>query len=98
MGNSRKRWSGQKKFEIIKECQQSGASISEVCRRHGISTAQYYLWLKVAEEAARGALENGQRDKPSRREERMRQELERMKSVVVEITAENLELKKTLGE
>ena len=98
MGESRKRWSGQKKFEIIKEGQQSGASISEVCRRHGLSTAQYYQWLKVAEQGALGALQNGQRDKPSRREERMHQELERMKSVVVEITAENLELKKTLGD
>lgn len=85
-------------MQIIKECQQSGASVSEVCRRHGISTAQYYQWLKVAEHGALEALQNGQQDKPSRREERLRRELERMKGVVVEITAENLELKKTLGD
>ena len=98
MGKPRKRWPGSQKFQILKECQQSGASVSEVCRRHGISTAQYYQWLKVAEQAAVEALQNGQRDKPSRREERLQQELERMKGVVVEITAENLELKKTLGD
>lgn len=97
MGESRRRWSGQHKLEIVKEGQQSGASVSEVCRRHGISTAQYYQWLKVAEQGALEALQNGQREKPSRREERLRQELDRMRGVVVEITAENLELKKTLG-
>ena len=98
MGKTRRRWSGKEKFQIIKECQQSGASVSEVCRRHGLSTAQYYDWLKQAEQAAVEALQNGQREKPTKREERMKRELTRMKDVVVEITAENLELKKTLGD
>jgi hypothetical protein len=44
------------------------------------------------------ALNGNVREKPSQREERMRQQLERMRAVVVEITAENLELKKSLGE
>ncbi len=72
--------------------------MSEVCRRHGINTALYYQWLQQAEKAALAAFENGVRDKPSRREERLQRELERMKRVVVEITAENLDLKKTLGD
>lgn len=94
----RKRWPAQEKLKILKEGQQSGTTISEVCRRHGISTAHYYQWQKQADEGALGALNGSDREKPSKREERLKAELERMKGVVAEITAENLELKKTFGD
>ena len=45
----------------------------------------------------RQAFNGDKKEKPSQREERLQRELERMKAVVVEITAENLELKKSLG-
>jgi transposase len=98
MGKSRKHWSADLKLKIIKEAQTSGASISEVCRRHAITTSQYYQWLNIVEQAAREALNGARREKPAQKEERMRRELDRMKSVIAEITAENLELKKSLGE
>lgn len=98
MGKTRRRWTAKEKLQILKEGQQGGASVSEVCRRRGISTAQYYQWANQAEQAAREAFENGAKEKASRREERMKEELERMRRVVAEITAENLELKKTLGD
>lgn len=94
----RKRWPAKEKMKILKEGQQSGASIAEVCRRHGINTGHYYQWLKQADAGALEALNGNHREKPSKREERLRLELERMKSVVAEITAENLELKKTFGD
>ena len=97
MGKSPKRWPVEEKLTILKEGQNSGASIAEVCRRHGINTGQYYQWLKVAEAAMRQAFNGDKKEKPSQREERLQRELERMKAVVVEITAENLELKKSLG-
>ena len=98
MTKSRRRWSAKEKVQILKEGQQSGALVSEVCRRHGISTAQYYKWSNQAERASREAFENGSKEKPSQREERMKADLDRMRRVVAEITAENLELKKTLGD
>lgn len=98
MSKARRRWTAKEKLEILKEGQQSGASVSEVCRRHGISTAQYYQWVHQAEKATLESFENGAREKPSRREERMKEELDRMRRVVAEITAENLDLKKTLGD
>jgi transposase-like protein len=98
MARSQKRWRVEEKLKILKEGQSSGASVAEVCRRHGINSGQYYQWLKVAEEGMKQALNGAGQEKPSQREERMRRELERMKAVVVEITAENLELKKTFGE
>ena len=98
MGKSQKRWSVEEKLKILKECQSSGASIAEVCRRHGINTGQYYQWLKVAEVAAKEALNGSKKEKPSQREQRLERDLERLRNVVVEITAENLELKKSFGE
>ena len=98
MAKSKRRWSGEDKLKILKEGQTSGASVAEVCRRHGIDPAQYYQWLKASEEGAKQALNPGSKEKPSQREERLQRELERMKSVIAEITAENLDLKKSLGE
>ena len=97
MAKSQKRWAPEEKLKIVKEGQSSGASIAEVCRRHGINSGQYYQWLKLAEEGMKQALNGAGKEKPSQREERLRRDLERMKGVVVEITAENLELKKSFG-
>ena len=98
MGRRRSRWSASEKWKIIQECQQSGASVAEVCRRHGINTGLYYRWVKQVEEAALEALNGKHRDRPSNRELRLKKEVERLKEVVVEITAENLDLKKTFGD
>jgi transposase-like protein len=97
MAKSQKRWAPEEKLKILKEGQSSGASIAEVCRRHGINSSQYYQWLKLAEEGMKQALNGAGKEKPSQREERLRRDLERMKGVVVEVTAENLELKKSFG-
>lgn len=98
MKRSHKRFSPEQKLKVIKEVQSSGATISEICRRHGISTTLYYHWLSIADQAAKQALNGKRPEKPSQKEERMRRELERMREVVAEITVENLELKKTFGE
>jgi transposase len=98
MRRSHRRLSPEQKLKIIKEVQTSGATTAEVCRRHGISTTLYYHWLSIADQAAKEALKGKRPEKPSQKEQRMRRDLERMKEVVAEITAENLELKKTFGE
>jgi transposase-like protein len=38
----RRKWSAEKKMEIVLEGMASGANISEVCRRHGVAQTQYY--------------------------------------------------------
>ena len=48
MVKSRRRWSAKQKVQILKEGQHSRALVSEVCRRHGISTAQYDKWSSQA--------------------------------------------------
>lgn len=98
MVNGKKTYSAQQKFEIVREGLLSGAAVSEVCRRHGISTTLYYIWQK---QFFGGALEGL---KPKKRmsgngsvEQRQRERIKRLESVVTEITEENLTLKKTLG-
>ena len=98
MVNPKRKYTAQQKFEIIKAGLLSGAGVSEVCRRHGISTTLYYNWQK---QFLDGALEGL---KPKKRtsgngsvEHRQRERIKRLESVVTEITEENLMLKKTLG-
>ena len=98
MSHKRRRWTGKDKLKILREARESGASISEVCRRYGISTGMYYKWLEQADAGAMETLNGKKNEKPGRREAKLQQELDRMKSVIAEITAENIDLKKSLGE
>jgi len=92
----RRRFSAKEKLAILEEGRQAGASISEVCRRHGISSGQYYQWEKLAREAVleRFGESGGRQPKPSTKETRLEAENARLKSVIAEITAENLDMKK----
>jgi len=92
---SRRRYTAKEKVKILEEGRQSGA-VSETCRRHGISTAQFYQWEKQAREAMLerfGETKRGSKSK-DRKVETLETEITRLKDVIAEITAENLEMKK----
>ncbi len=92
----RRKWTAQEKLRIVLTCMQPGVEVSEVCRREGINPTMYYTWKKKLMASASQVFE----EKPKRRDvdrERTERELSRMKDVIAEITAENLELKKTLS-
>jgi transposase len=91
----RRKWTGNEKLRIVLTCLQPGVEVSEVCRREGINPTMYYTWKKKLMASAAQIFE----EKPKKRDverERTERDLARMKDVVAEITAENLELKKTL--
>ena len=92
---NRRQWTAQEKLRIVLQGMEPGVEVSELCRREGVHPTQYYNWKKLLETKAKRIFEKNQ-DKPSRREERLAEENARLKSVIVEITTENLELKKTL--
>ena len=72
-----------------------GVEVSELCRREGVNPTMYYGWKKkVLSSATKIFEEKSQKGKA--RQERSEKELARMKGVIAEITAENLDLKKTL--
>ena len=100
MAHQRRHYTPQQKLEIIKEGLLSGAQVSEVCRRHGISTALYYDWQKKFFD---GALEGLKPKTPvksngDRIEKEQQARIQRLESVIAEITEENLVLKKTFGK
>lgn len=101
MIQNKRRYSTQQKFNIVKEGLLTGTSIAEVCRRHGISNVIYYEWQRRFFEGAFEGLkprDNRSKAKLNGKLEKLETESLRLKGVIAEITAENLDLKKTLGE
>lgn len=97
---NKRTFSAEEKVKILQEATNAGTSISEVCRRHQISTSQFFGWRKQADQALKEAFANGKRKSKKEQVERQRtqHEIRRLRAVVTEITAENLALKKTLGD
>jgi putative transposase len=99
MIKQRRKFTPQQKFEIVKEGLLSGAHISEVCRRHGISTVTYYDWqTKFFNGAISGLKPKSRNLKKNTIEQKQHDRIKRLESVIAEITEENLSLKKTFGD
>ena len=92
---SRRKWTNQEKLRIVLAGLEGGTEISELCRREGISPTQFYNWKNQLVQSADQVF-GRKGGKPDRKQERMESDLTRAKDVIAEITAENLELKKTL--
>lgn len=94
---SRRRWTAEEKLQIIEEARQTGQTVSEVCRRRQVAPGQFYAWEKQARQGALESLRNGS---PGRkkvdRTAYLQEEIERLREVSAEISAENLRLKKGL--
>jgi transposase-like protein len=76
-----------------------GIEISALCRREGILPTQYYQWKNQLVSSADSVFgERGQGKAEEREQARHDQVLRRKDAVIAEITAENLELKKTLSD
>jgi transposase len=94
-GNGRRRrWSAADKLRIVLAGMQPNVEVSELCRHEGINPTQYYGWKKQLLSSATKVFD-AQEGRRSVAEERKDAELQRLKNVIAEITAENLELKKT---
>ncbi len=94
--NGKRKWSAAEKLRIVMDGTNPGVAVSELCRREGISANLYYLWKKQLLSSA-SKIFDAKAGRPSAAEEKKEAELQRLKEVVVEITTENLELKKGLS-
>ena len=92
----RRQFSPQVKLQAIQEARQGGVPVSQVCEKYDIRPSQFYQWEKMAEKGALEALRGKKRERKrvSPREEQMQEELLRLREVIAEISAENLELKR----
>jgi len=94
--SSRRRRTAAEKLRIVLAGMDPNVEVSAVCRREGIHPTQYYGWRKhLLSSADRVFNESDQ--KPSRQQQRLEFDLVRAKDVIAEITAENLDLKKTFS-
>jgi len=93
--NQGRRLSAEEKLKVVEEGRQSGATISEVCRRHQVDHAQFYRWERLARQGALEMLRNGARkSKNGKHDEWVMSEVNRLRAVVAELIAENLTLKR----
>jgi transposase len=91
----RRKWTAGEKLRVVLLGLDPQVKVSELCRREGITANQFYTWKQQLLSSA-GAVFGGKANAPSVRETKLEAENQRMKNVVAEITAENVELKKTL--
>lgn len=88
-----RKWTPKEKLEIVLEGLKNENGMAGICRSKGISTTQYYEWKNKLLGAAE-VIFHRPNNKPSVKEERLKQDNVRMRAVIAEIIAENLELKK----
>ena len=93
-----RRFTAEQKLEILNEAAQPGVTVSEVCRRHGLAPSALYRWRAVAQGGSAVALKRDAPRAPRKDDPEVRHQaqLERLRAVIAEITAENLELKKKI--
>jgi len=89
---TRKSWSAEEKFQIVLEGLQPGANVAEICRRHGVHSAQFYEWKQRALSSMKAGLK-GPGGNP---DTVLRQENSRLKKVVADLTIANDVLKEYL--
>ena len=93
---SPKKFTAEEKYQIIQEGETGSMSISEVCRRHGISAVTYYSWRDKVRQAAIESLRQGpgRKSGKSHHELELEDENQRLKHTIVELSQENVNLKK----
>ena len=93
---TRRRFSSEDKIRILMEGIRGELAVSELCRREGIHAAVYYKWLKDFMEAGKARLRGDALREANRDEvQELRQENERLKQLVADLSVANLVLKKS---
>ena len=97
--STRRKWSPARKLELVLESLQSDTQLAELCRREGLSPNRIYLWRKQLLGSAEAIFgPRPSKNGPDPQARKLSAENARMKDVIVEITTENLDLKKTLSD
>jgi transposase len=92
--DGRRKWTAAEKLRIVMTGIQKDVDIADLCRREGINPTQFYGWRKQLLSSATKVFED-KREKQPQVEARQEAKIQRLERVIAEITAENLELKKT---
>ena len=94
---TRRRFSAEEKIRIVLEGLKGEESISELCRREGISPNLYYKWSKEFLEAGKRRLQGDtKREATSSEVTDLHKENSQLKHMVAELSMRNRTLKKSL--
>jgi transposase len=94
---TRRKFPAEEKIRILLEGIRGDVAVSELCRREGIHPTIYYKWLKDFMEAGKGRMRGDtKREATSEQVRQLREENERLKQLVAELSLANLTLKKSL--
>ena len=97
----RRGFTPEQKAKIIKEALMTDLGVSGVCRKYGISSSLFYKWQDRFFEGAVEGLRRpakGPNSAEQRKIDALERDNNRMKTVIAEITAENIAFKKSLGD
>ena len=92
----RRKFTPEEKVAIVLEGLRGDTEVSAVCRRHGVSTAQFYQWRDKLVKAAKEAFARRGRPKGNGEVDRLKESLVQKDAVIAEITEEILKVKKGL--
>lgn len=93
---TRRKFTPEEKVRVVLEGFRRETRVSDLCRREGINPNVYYAWLKEFMEAGKARLQAETVRDASRAEvEGLKQQNERLKQLVAELSLEVLVLKKT---
>jgi transposase-like protein len=98
-GKKRRQLPAAEKLKMLEEARQPKTTVAEVLRRHQLDAATFYRWEREAKAGMLAALQDGRRGRSDDRDreiERLRQDLETKRRVIVEVVEENLALKRGL--
>jgi len=96
---TRKRFTSEQKFKIVKEHMTAKTPISELCKKYGMSAKSFYDWQEIFFSSAQQGFDKkrGPQSGSAREDQKvldLESEIHRMREVISEITAENIAFKK----
>ena len=95
---TRKYFTAERKIEIVLEGLRGEIPVADLCRREGLSPANYYKWSKAFLEAGKnGLLVDTKRDATADEVRNLKDENYDLKRAVAELTLEVQRRKKSLG-
>ena len=93
---TRRKFTPEEKVRVVLEGFRREIKVSDLCRREGINPNVYYAWLKEFMEAGKSRLAaETVRDATQAEVDGLKQQNERLKQLVAELSLEVLVLKKT---
>ena len=102
---SRRQFSVEQKAAILRRHLIDKVPVSDLCDEYKLQPSVFYQWQRLAAENLAGALEKSDGNGASKREQQLAAKVEHLEaklarkdSVIAEISAEYVQLKKELGE